>query len=603
MSKSRPSSKSPVRGETVKGQAATGLPGRSVTVASLTPISEALGGDKSPQEVLQLILKSAHGITRASSASLMLLDRESGLLRVMAAEGFRDKSIFKTHLKVGQGVTGWVAETGVPLRLGNAARDRRYVRVQQSLRSELAVPLKSHGRVIGVISVDSTKLNHFSSEDEALLISLAAQSARVIETTRLLEESRRRAEEKGLLLEASRMLAGTLDFTQVLNRLTQMTAEFWRAPVAVVYLVSEDGKELSLAACHGGSESFKSMTTLPVEGTFMGRVLNAKTDAPVFRNLLDEVRPEARAIMEANGLKTAIAVPLAAQGRALGVLCVFAGAERSFENDDVHLLAGLARSAALAIENTHIHRKILALEETVHGAEKSALLVELAAGLAHEIRNPLTSIRLLFDSLVRSPVAASVPGSDPASDAQMIQKQLERLERLVESYLENARARASAMQTTRLDLNTVIEESLLLLTGSAPEGLRISCTLHDDELPVRGDSTQLSQVVYNLVLNAMQALGGETAGAGRRGRVEIRSGSKDGRAWFEVSDDGPGLPDEVRARMFQPFLTTRKQGVGLGLSIVKRIVEAHGGALSVESPRAELGRGVRFLIDLPLAGR
>lgn len=603
MRKSRPSNVSPARRETPKGPAKVGRPGRSVTVSSLTPISEALGDDKSPQEVLQLILKSAHSITRASSASLMLLDRDTGLLRVMAAEGFRDKSIFRTQLKVGQGVTGWVAESGVPLRLGNVARDRRYVRVQQNLRSELAVPLKSHGRVIGVISVDSTKLNHFSPEDEALLISLAAQSARVIETTRLLEEARQRAEEKGLLLEASRVLAGTLDFAQVLKRLTQMTAEFWHAPLAVVYLVSEDGRELSLAACHGGSESFKSMTRLPVEGTFMGRVLNAKDEAPVFRNLLDEVRPEARTIMEANGLATAIAVPLAAQGRALGVLCVFAGPERSFEEDDSHLLAGLARSAALAIENAYIHRKVLSLEETVHGAEKSALLVELAAGLAHEIRNPLTSVRLLFDSLVHSPVAASTPGTEPAADAQMIQKQLDRLDRIVEGYLENARARANAMQTTRLDLNTVIEESLLLLTGSAREGLRISCTLHDDELPVRGDSTQLSQVVYNLVLNAMQALGGDTGGAGRRGRVELRSGLKGERAWFEVADDGPGLPDEVRSRMFQPFLTTRKQGVGLGLSIVKRIVEAHKGSVDIESPRADLGHGARFRIDLPLADR
>lgn len=601
MRKTKPAAKSQARREENDGPVKTGT-ARSVTVSSLTPISEAMGGDKSPQEVLQLILKSAHGITRASSASLMLLDRDTGLLRVMVAEGFDDKSIFRTHLKVGQGVTGWVAESGVPLRLGNVARDRRYIRVQRNLRSELAVPLKSHGRVIGVISVDSTKLNHFSPEDEALLISLAAQSARVIETTRLLDEARRRAEEKGLLLEGSRVLAGTLDFTQVLQRLAQMTAEFWHAPVAVVYLVSEDGKELSLAACHGGSDSFKTLTDLPVEGTFMGRVLNAKGEHPVVEDLLDKVRPEARAVMEANGLRAAIAVPLAAQGRALGVLCVFSGTERTFEEDDVHLLAGLARSAALAIENTYIHRRILALEETVHGAEKSALLVELAAGLAHEIRNPLTSIRLLFDSLIHSPVAASVRGSEPASDAQMIQKQLDRLERILQGYLERARSRARAMQTRRLDLNTVIDESLLLLTGSAHEGLRISCTLHDGELPVRGDSTQLSQVVYNLVLNAMQALGPAT-NEGRRGRVEVRSGVEAARAWFEVADDGPGLSDEVKARLFQPFLTTKKQGVGLGLSIVKRIVDAHQGSLDVESPRADLGRGVRFRIGLPLAGR
>lgn len=601
MRKLKQSTGSPGRKATDMGGARTTGSGRSLTLSSLTPISEALGTDKSPQEILQLILKSAHSITRASSASLMLLDRSRSVLRVMAAEGFTDKSIFRTELAVGQGVTGWVAESGVPLRLGNVSRDARYVRVQRNLRSELAVPLKTHGRVIGVISVDSTRLNHFSSEDEALLISLAAQSARVIETTRLLEESRRRAEEKDLLLEAGRVLAGTLDFQQVLDRLTQMTAKFWHAPIAVVYLTSEDGKSLALAACHGGSEAFRTMTPLPVEGTFLGRILRSKSDAVMVRHLLSEVRPEARDILEANDLTSAIAVPLVAQSRAQGVLCVFSGKDQAFAEGDTHLLAGLARTAALAIENTQIHRKILSLEETVHGAERSALLVELAAGLAHEIRNPLTSIRLLFDSLIRSPVAASVPQSEPAHDAQMIQKQLDRLDRLLDGYLQKARAQATEMQAKRLDLNTVIDESLLLLTSSAHEGLRMSCTLYDDELPVRGDSTQLSQVVYNLVLNAMQALGQSASGGHGRGRVEVRSGRDGDQAWLEVADDGPGLPDEVAARMFQPFLTTKKQGVGLGLSIVKRIVDSHQGTLMVESPRKDLGRGVRFLIRLPVA--
>jgi signal transduction histidine kinase len=569
-------------------------------VSSLAHISEAVGSDKSPQEVLQFILKAARSITRATSASLMLCAPETGILRVMAAEGFKGPVIYRTELKIGQGVTGWVAETGVPLRLGNVSKDARYVRVQRNLRSELAVPLKVRGRVIGVISVDSTRLNHFTAEDEALLVSLAAHSSRVIETTRLLEEARRRAEERSLLLDSSRVLSGTLDFHQVLERLAEMTARFWRAPISAVYLASEDGKQLLLAACHGGTDGFRKLTPLPVAGTLLGRVLHGDTESVTIEDLRAEVRPEAQPVVAAAGLASLMAVPLVSQSRPLGVLCVFSRERKQFGKDAQSLLAGLARSAALAIENAQAHRRTVGLEERLRDAEKSALMVELAAGLAHEIRNPLTSIRILFDSLVQATRGVRpAPDSTAAEDAGMLKRQFDRLEKIVEDYLGHARARAASLQARRLDLNAVVDESLLLLANAADEGTRMVCSLHPGELPARGDPTQLSQAVYNLVLNAVQAV---RAAAGGHGRVEVRTGrGAAGGAWLEVADDGPGVASELRGRLFQPFLSTKKQGVGLGLSIVKRIVDAHGGTLEVESPRADLGRGARFRITLPPA--
>ncbi|MCW8133026.1 MAG: GAF domain-containing protein [Planctomycetota bacterium] len=571
-------------------------------VTSLTSISEAMGTDKSPKEILQLILKSAFSITRASSASLMLLEPGTDVLRVEVAEGFKDDSIYKTRLRVGQGVTGWVAETGVPLRVGNVTKDPRYVRVQRGLRSELAVPLKVGGSVIGVISCDSTRLNHFTPEDEALVISLAAHSARVIQTTRLYEETRRRAEELRLLIEAGRVLAGTLDLQLVLGQLVEQAAKFWRAPVAAVYLVSDDGKNFTLAASHGGSEAWRGQSPIPIEDAFVGQAMVSNEETTVFENLgaagIDD-RARAQLPPEAGAL---LAAPLVAKRRALGVLCVFGRSGRKITKDERGLLAGLAASASLAIENANAHRRMLAAEEGLRGAEKSTLLAEMASGLAHEIRNPLTSIKLLVDSMVRS--QAIKP--EAASDATMIQKQIERLEKIVGSYLETARQHVSKMQHKVVDFNAVIEESLLLLATSSHEGLRMDCTLQAEELRVEGDPTQLSQAVYNLVLNAIQAVGQfvKSHPGNGRGRITVLSGRQADRqeTFFEVADDGPGMCEEVKDRLFQPFVTTKEQGVGLGLSIVKRIVEAHNGRLEVESPRGDLGRGARFRVVLPSAG-
>ena len=563
---------------------------------TLASISEAMGTDKSPKEILRLILQAANSITRASSASLMLLVPGTDVLRVEVAEGFKDKSIYKTRLRVGQGVTGWVAETGVPLRLGNVTKDERYIRVQKGLRSELAVPMKIGGHIIGVISVDSTRLNHFTPEDEELLIALAAHSSRVIQSTQLHEETRRRAAELELLIEAGRVLAGTLDLKEVLGKLVELTATYWQAPMASVYLVGTDDRTLTLAAVHGGTAAFREQPPFEPEGSLLGKVLSGPDEVVAFESLSGS----AHLALFPEDVGALFAAPLAVQKKRLGVLCVYGAHGRTFTSDEKRLLAGLARQASLAIENAHAYRGMQGAEEALRNAEKSNLLVEMASGLAHEIRNPLTSIKILVDSLARIPTGAV----EAANDLAVVRKQIERLEQIVASYLESARAHASRMEHKLLDLNTVVEEALLLLATSGHEGLRMDCALHAQELRVDGDATQLSQAVYNLVLNAIQAVGQQPRASGNgRGRIDVRSGTRDHsrEVFLEVADDGPGLTERVKERLFQPFVTTKEQGVGLGLSIVKRIVEAHHGRLEVESPRKDQGKGARFVIALPAA--
>ena len=563
---------------------------RRVDVSSLTPISEAMGEDKSPKEVLQLILKAAFSITRASSASLMLIDHESGTLSVEAAEGFRGKRIFNTRLAVGQGVTGWVAETGVPLRLGNVRKDPRYIRVQQNLRSELAVPMKIRGRIIGVISCDSTRLNHFTNEDEALLSSLAAQSARVIQTTRLYDEARRRAEELELISEVSRILSSSLDRREVLSQVVAQTARVCRAEIVSVFYSSEDGDSLKLAASHGGSEQYQQQPPFQVKDSWLEPIIAEGKAA-----IVEDIQSQRNGVVKLDAsIASVLAVPLVSKGRGLGVLCAYGARGRHFDSHDQRILESLSRSAALAMENARAHQRMLAAEEALRGAEKLSMLGELAAGLAHEIRNPLTSIKVLFGTLRKTTRIAG----DAEGDADMINKQIARLETIVEGFLNTARAQVSPHEMNPVDFNATVDEAMLLLASSASEGTRLMIELCDGELDVRGDATQLSQVVYNIVLNAIQAVD-------KRGRICVSTGHlvKDGRpeVFLEVTDDGPGLAESVQLKLFQPFVTTKKTGVGLGLSIVKRIVESHGGRLEVESPRADIGKGARFKVNLPQA--
>src|SRR5204863_597226 len=148
-------------------------------------------------------------------------------------------------------------------------------------------------------------------------------------------------------------------------------------------------------------------------------------------------------------------------------------------------------------------------------------------------------------------------------DAEMIVKQIARLEAIVEGFLNTARQQVAPTEMTALDFNSTVDESMLLLASSASEGTRLMIDLCPGELSVRGDGTQLSQVVYNLVLNAIQAVE-------KRGRVNVRTKiskcSSGTEALLEIADDGPGLAEKVHLKLFQPFVTTKKSGVGLGLS-------------------------------------
>ena len=560
-----------------------------VDMLSLTPISEALGADKSPKEVLELILKAAFSITRATSASLMLLDGKDNL-RVEVAEGFKDEQIFKMKLKVGQGVTGWVAETGVALRLGNVAKDPRYISVQQDLKSELAVPMKIGGEVIGVISCDSSKKNHFTPEDEALLTSLAAQSARVIQSTQLYEEARRRADELQLLGDVARGLSSSLDLREVLAKAVELTAKVCRAEIVSVFLLNDAETDFDMAACHGGSDQYRQQPPVGVAGSLLGRVIESNS-ALAFEDVHAE--NDGAVLSLDPGVQSLLAVPLISKGSPLGVLCVFGAAGKKFDSHDRSLLESLALSSALAIENARVHRHMLQAEESLRRSEKHSMLGELAAGLAHEIRNPLTSIKMLFGTIHKTEKFSV----NALQDSEMIVKQIARLESIVEGFLNTARAQVAPTEMKIVDFNSTVDESMLLLASSASEGTRMMIDLCDGELPVRGDGTQLSQVVYNLVLNAIQAVD-------KRGRVCVRTkltaDTGEGReAILEIADDGPGLAEKVQQKLFQPFVTTKKAGVGLGLSIVKRIVEHHGGRLEVESPRKDIGRGALFKVSMP----
>jgi len=231
------------------------------------------------------------------------------------------------------------------------------------------------------------------------------------------------------------------------------------------------------------------------------------------------------------------------------------------------------------------------LEIQLRRADKLAALGTLAAGVAHEVKNPLHALSLNLHLLVKELAAPQPSQSEVGSYVEILQSEIDRIHRIVENFLRFSRPSLPEMKP--LDLNALVERALSLVAFDAADHRVTIETAFDPRLDsVPGDEGQLAQVVLNLVINALQAMpSGGVLGIATRRDPE----------WAElaVTDTGEGIPRERLPQVFDPYFTTRPGGVGLGLPIAHRIIEGHHGMIDVES---QAGTGTRVVVRLPLAG-
>jgi signal transduction histidine kinase len=238
-----------------------------------------------------------------------------------------------------------------------------------------------------------------------------------------------------------------------------------------------------------------------------------------------------------------------------------------------------------------LRMKLVESRSLVERHEKLASLGMLAAGVAHEIRNPLTAIKAaLFIQQKRL-----MPGTQEYADAEIVQREILRLERIVNDFLRFARPTDPDLAPMPVD-ETLREVRSLLGPGLEKAGIQFVL----DSPPawrVRADPEQIKQVLINLVQNAADSVGakGVIRLGARRDRIRLAKGEA-GVVVLEVEDNGRGIPPDVQKRLFDPFFTTKEHGTGLGLSIAARIVEKHGGALQYQT---RINRGTTFGVVLP----
>jgi signal transduction histidine kinase len=293
-------------------------------------------------------------------------------------------------------------------------------------------------------------------------------------------------------------------------------------------------------------------------------------------------------------LRLNLVVPMVSLNRLTGILLLGSDRPRwSIGGSDVELLNLLASQASLAFENAELYRSQRERLDRLYRAERLAAVGQLAAGVAHEIRNPLTAIRSTMQYLLRG----LTPEEPRHQLVHELLKEVDRINSTVGGLL--SLSRSGDLRKAEVDLLEPLGQAVQLLAARAAEqGVEMRCAFGVVGPRVLGDAGQLKQVFLNLLINALQS-----TPAGGRIAVGVTPWSQPEPArtrWVQVriEDTGPGIPPEQVRRVFDPFYTTKRDGTGLGLAICHGIVEQHEGEIQLES---EIGVGTAVAVRLPLA--
>jgi signal transduction histidine kinase len=549
----------------------------------LYQVSNVIHSTLEAQEALQLIVSEGVRLVRASSGSVVLINPTSGFLEIHASQNLPGAAR-KLQLRVGEGITGWVARHGKPARVNDVSQDARYVAARRGVKSELAVPLEVNGETRGVLNMDSDRADAFSADDQELLQELAVQAAKVIQNTWLYEQLRLKVHLFESLASVSRTINSTLNLDEALRAITREACDLMRAKMCSLMMLDDTREWLDLRASHGAGRVYIKKPRLNVEESLLGVVVRRKKPMQV-ANVQASTHYQNVDVARREGLISLLSVPLLFAGQAIGTLNVYTGRLYNFSNEEIRILSALAELSAIAIEKARLYERIVDVEEQLRQNEKLSALGLLAAEVAHEIRNPLTVMKLLYHSL-----NLEFPESDPrAKDTKIIEAKIEHLNKIVEQILDFART--TEPKFAPVNLNELVDElGLLVRHKLANQGIGMVRQLQEDLPMVMGDAPQLEQAFLNLILNAAEAMPDG-------GTLTVKTRVAKSRVTIEFRDTGAGMSEEMQKQAFTAVLsTTKAKGTGLGLAIVGRITETHHGIIRIKS---RSGRGTAIIISLP----
>lgn len=561
-------------------------------------LSQLVVSSSSVGEVLQTILEEAVRATRAVRGFMAIVDHDRGELdaRYTAGDGWSEEKRLgrlKVSEETGKGITSLVAATARPYVSQNVLEDPYYIMSFEDVRSEMAVPvLDSLGRTRGVFNIESVELDHFS-EGHVCTCGILANLATMAMT---LSDHRAR---EAALVQIGKELGDFTDREAISQKVIDVAAEVLKFEDCSLFLLDRQSEKLVLAASGGalskqiGHASYdigEGLTGWTAQQHQALRLRDPRSD-PRWRGRFEE--------MPASDVGAFMAVPIFNRSGMIGVLRVqrkkspYKWFPNDFTEDDEMIFATIAAQLGIALDNAR-------LVDEVRKNERLAAWGEMSARSAHMIGNRVFAIKGDINELEYMLSQAKCDPQDVLRLSESIKKGIFLLEEILNEFREFVKA--TQLDLEDADLNQLVQEAIDEgFPKNSPTHLNVR--LAPDLPSIKADPKKLKRCFAELMENSVnfQPEGGEisvsTSFADSRNRKWLGPG-QDPKKYLRVcfEDTGPGIKQEDKPRIFNPFYTSRAKGMGLGLSIVKGIVEAHKGVI-YESGKH--GKGARFTILLP----
>jgi signal transduction histidine kinase len=571
-------------------------------VEAVRQLGRVLGATLDLDRLLVVLLEKVTELLDAERATIFLAG-DDGTLESKIAQG---GAIATIRLKAGEGIAGWVAQSGATVNIPDAYADPRFNQsVDKSsgfrTRSILCLPMPDHkGRTLGVVQVLNKRLGPFTTDDEALLGTVAAHAGIAIENSKLYLNAlgknqallstqaklRQRIAELDLLFEMERETSAAIDLDELLARLLSRAIDLVGVEAGSILLREKSSGELFFRTAQGQAAPSLERLKLPAGEGIVGWV--ALHRAPL---LVNDPGHDARHdlyIAEKIGVpaRSILAVPLLGprasdedEPESLGAIELLNKRDRDgFDDGDLRLCTLIAGQASRAITIARDR------EERLH-SERLASIGQMMSGVLHDLKTPMTIV---------SGYAQLMAQSDDAAQrdhyAELIGKQFDLMSAMTRELLSFARGE-SQLLVRKVYLHRWIPEVKGQLERELA-GKKVELVVEERYKGAAFfDENKMFRLIHNLARNAAQAM---EAG----GRFTITVDTDGPELTLAFADTGPGIPEAMQGRVFEAFATAGKRdGTGLGLAIVKKIVDEHQGRISYESQR---GQGTTFLVTLPL---
>lgn len=597
---------------------------------ALREVGLALSSTLNFNRLLERLLDQIDNVLPYDTANVMLV--EDTEIRIVFSRGYgtmqlpRKKLLTLAEMPTLQ----QMYTTKEPLVISDTARSLTWVDKEASphVRSWAGVPITVQGEVVAFLALNHSQPGFYQARDAARLTSFTGQASIAIQNAWLYEALQKRVAELTTLNILGQVVTTSLELQATLRVITEYTTNLLDVAATSVVLRDNEQDDLWFAAATGEGSDFVLDKRLALGQGILGWVVehgepllvaNAKQDARHFTDFDQESGFQAL---------TVLCVPLLAQGKAIGAIEVINKRTGPFDEEDLHLLTSLANPAAAAIENARLYeqaqqeirerkrietaleseRALLAQRVDERTADLTATNAELAravrlkdeflASMSHELRTPLNAILGISEALQEQ--VYGVLNEKQLGSLQRIEESGRHLLDLINDILDLSKVEAGKleMEFEPSSVESVCQASLNFIKRDAQKK-QLTVHYHRDETVtvIRADERRLKQILVNLLSNAVKFTdeGGELG-------LEVQGNADAEIVTFTVWDTGIGIKREDMSRLFKPFvqldsrLSRQYSGTGLGLSLVYRFTEMHGGSVALES---EPGQGSRFAVALP----